>query len=573
RWLPEVYAERYGGATEGFVDGLRIMSAWRHFPLKTFTHVLLKYCESDRGKKQLALLNSFSGFQVVSDHLAINAGLCSAEQIKDTLYPSTDVKNDNGSYGSRKADIDFDGRETPPQKKARNKLVKEYDSSPVPLRVRSSQSSSYAPLFAEGSAPSSPEQSTLLPPSPPNFIKIVGQEADAFFNSAGSLQDILLSNLRDGHTLPPWAKDRPSYTFKLRLRDDWGPRVTDLYKAAKAKAVLDHTHIDEIALLSGILHLNKSHIGFTEQENKAISREVLETFYNQDRKEEDIQRAQDATFLWSSWVQKWKVLLQNEKVAAQRENRDPVEVVDTEPVVDAILASYADCKSKKITSIFFIALHVFRQYNNWAALVSELDCLMAVVGPILNEIMALQQKIKFTCANACTSVGKSRKVQLQQDGQSRQPDVIGQTKNKKEVFYGELKGPRPKTEAVNTDILRLAIFSKDSLDQLHNTLVHGPPLLTFQAVGRDVTFFLATKIDNTIVHVHLSTINLPSSLTEVDLDYDFFFHLFQVQTLIKIASERLENKREEPLQEMFFPTLGTPERNAALKSPVASKRA
>jgi hypothetical protein len=100
------------------------MSTWRHFPLKIFTHVLLKYCESDRGKKQLALLNSFSGFQVVSDHLEINAD--SAEQIKDNLYPPTDVKNDNGSCGSRKADIDFDDRETPPLMKARNKLVKEY---------------------------------------------------------------------------------------------------------------------------------------------------------------------------------------------------------------------------------------------------------------------------------------------------------------------------------------------------------------------------------------------------------------------------------------------------------------
>jgi hypothetical protein len=56
-------------------------------------------------------------------------------------------------------------------------------------------------------------------------------------------------------------------------------------------------------------------------------------------------------------------------------------------------------------------------------------------------------------------------------------------------------------------------------------------------------------------------------LTEVDLDYDFFFHLFQVKTLITIANGRLENKREEPLQETFFPTLGTPERKAALKSP------
>ncbi|KAF9956746.1 hypothetical protein BGZ70_009787 [Mortierella alpina] len=326
------------------------------------------------------------------------------------------------------------------------------------------------------------------------------------------------------------------------------------------------------SLLSGILHINKSHTGFSEQECKAISREVLGTFYDQETKEGDIQRAQDAAFQWSSWVQKWKALLLNEKVAAQRENRDPVEIVDTEPIVEAILASYADCKSKNITSIFFIGLHVFRQYNNWTALTSELDCLMAVVGPILNEIMALHQKIKFTCANTCTSIGKSRKVQLLQDGQSRQPDVIGQTKNKNEVFYGELKGLHPKAESVNTDILRLAIFSKDSLDHLHNTLLHGPPLLTFQAVGRDVTF-LATKIDNTIVHTHLSTVNLPSRLTEVDLDYDIFFHLFQVQTLIKIASKRLENTREIPLQELVFPTLGTPERNAALKSPVKAKRA
>jgi hypothetical protein len=41
------------------------------------------------------------------------------------------------------------------------------------------------------------------------------QEADTFFNSADSLQDILLSNLRDGHVLPPWAKSCPLHTFKL----------------------------------------------------------------------------------------------------------------------------------------------------------------------------------------------------------------------------------------------------------------------------------------------------------------------------------------------------------------------
>lgn len=44
-----------------------------------------------------------------------------------------------------------------------------------------------------------------------------------------------------------------------------------------------------------------------------------------------------------------------------------------EPVVDAIMSSYATCKTKKITAILFIALHVFRRYNNWAILTSESD--------------------------------------------------------------------------------------------------------------------------------------------------------------------------------------------------------
>jgi len=135
------------------------------------------------------------------------------------------------------------------------------------------------------------------------------------------------------------------------------------------------------------------------------------------------------------------------------------------------------------------------------------------------------------------------------------------------VFYGELKGLHPKTEAVDTDILRLAIFSKDSLDHLQNTLVQGPPLLTFLSVGPDVTFFLGTKVDNTIVHCRLSTVRLPSRLTEVDLDFDFFFNLFQVQSLITVADNCLQKKRDKPLQETSFPTLGTPERKAALKSP------
>ncbi|KAF9157107.1 hypothetical protein BGX20_004109 [Mortierella sp. AD010] len=170
-------------------------------------------------------------------------------------------------------------------------------------------------------------------------------------------------------------------------------------------------------------------------------------------------------------------------------------------------------------------------------------------------------------ANACTTTGKTRKVNIQQSGQSRQPDVIGQTKDRNEVFFGEIKGTHPCSEAVNTDILRLAIFTKDSLDLLHNALERGPPLVTFQTVGSNVVFFLGARVNNTIVHMRLSTVRLPSSLTEVDLDYDFFFRLFQVQTLINITKDCLEEKRATPLQEDSFPTLGTPERNAALNSP------
>ncbi|KAG0019474.1 hypothetical protein BGZ81_009695 [Podila clonocystis] len=48
-------------------------------------------------------------------------------------------------------------------------------------------------------------------------------------------------------------------------------------------------------LLSGILHLNKSHIGFTEKEIKTISKEVLENFYSQEMRDEDIQQAEDAS--------------------------------------------------------------------------------------------------------------------------------------------------------------------------------------------------------------------------------------------------------------------------------------
>ncbi|KAI8358371.1 hypothetical protein B0O80DRAFT_280481 [Mortierella sp. GBAus27b] len=138
----------------------------------------------------------------------------------------------------------------------------------------------------------------------------------------------------------------------------------------------------------------------------------------------------------------------------------------------------AECKEEMITPMFFIALHVFRQYNSWATLVSGSDCLMSVVGPILREVMIVQHEIRFIW------------TQLQQDGQSRQPDVIGPTRVKAKCPTTNSKG---QTHGIRHQY-RCPATCKDSLDQLHNVLVKGSPMLTLQTTGQDITFFLAVMI-------------------------------------------------------------------------------
>lgn len=110
RWLPEIFAEKHGGDTDRFVEGLRIMSKWRHFPLRAFVRTLLNYCESDRGTKQLAFLRSFSAFQVVSDHLAVNAAMSSADLLKDNLQPAPSLGN------NLRNDRDLDIQDISPRK-------------------------------------------------------------------------------------------------------------------------------------------------------------------------------------------------------------------------------------------------------------------------------------------------------------------------------------------------------------------------------------------------------------------------------------------------------------------------
>ncbi|KAF9292518.1 hypothetical protein BGZ88_006324, partial [Linnemannia elongata] len=429
------------------------------------------------------------------------------------------------------------------------------------------------PPYRPGS--NSPKQSNS-PPAPLEFTPIKeqkgheDQENEPFFTPGPTLQESLFKTLRKGGSIPSWTRDRPTYTFHLQLKEDWGSRVTELYEAAKTKESLDYSNVDEIALLSGIVHINTKHIGFSSRETKEILQQTLENFYSQKMEDNDIQRAQDATELWARWMQLFKSATLKEKLAAKRESRDMVDI-DTEPVIQEILQSYLECREQDITPIFHMGLYIFRHFNNWTTMVSESDYMTAVIAPILKEVMSIQHKLKFTCANASTTAGRSRKSALQQDGRSRQPDVIGQTRDNEEIYYGELKGRTTTPEAAAADILRLSIFTKDSLDHLQGTLEVTPPLITFQSVGRNVTFFLGAKIDNTVVHGRLSAVALPTNLNElVDLDHEFFFSLLQVESLIRVAGERVGEKRAVPLvpeELLLFPTLGTPERKAAMKSP------
>lgn len=56
-------------------------------------------------------------------------------------------------------------------------------------------------------------------------------------------------------------------------------------------------------LLSGILHLNRKHIGFSAKEVANVGAEVFLRFYSQDMEDKDMQRAAEAVTQWTNWVQ------------------------------------------------------------------------------------------------------------------------------------------------------------------------------------------------------------------------------------------------------------------------------
>ncbi|KAF9896810.1 hypothetical protein BX616_006714 [Lobosporangium transversale] len=207
--------------------------------------------------------------------------------------------------------------------------------------------------------------------------------------------------------------------------------------------------------------------------------------------------------------------------------------LSTEPVLDMIIKAYSACKSQDILPIHSIAQYVYRHLDDWGTLEGKLNAMTFIIAPILQEILRVPDRNKFKCLNASYPVGRTRKVALE-------------------------------TKSKGADLLRLAVFTKDALDLLSNELEQDSPILSFQSISHVVTFYLGAKIDNTIVHTRLSEVNLPSLITEVNLDQGDFYHLFQAETLVQVTSDRLQRKRNKPLVDTPFPTLATLQRDVAL---------
>ncbi|KAF9273229.1 hypothetical protein BGZ88_003958 [Linnemannia elongata] len=369
-------------------------------------------------------------------------------------------------------------------------------------------------------------------------------DADAFFNNRDP-KDILFGSLQDGKQLPHRIWNQPDYNFVFQLGDlDLGDKITMHYNDVRKQTDLDHTKVDRIA-----------------SDTTALHNEVVDLYYSKELADADIQRARNSEDIWSTWIRAIRRLSFAEKADAKRQGREP-RPIDTAPVMDEIMSSFEICKDKDILPVFYIAMNVFRKFNDRTGKLSETEWMTKVIVPFLEEFMGIQHDVTFACTNSITLAGQERKANLNQDGQTRQPDVIGRCTPPLELYYGELKPKNPRIEDSNTDRLRIAIFTKDSLDQLDRKLVSPPPVISFQAIGGAVTFYIGAKVDNVIIHSKLSTITLPSQLGQLDLHEETFYTLFQVRTLIMTANAKTRDVRESPLDVQSFPTLGTPERLA-----------
>ncbi|KAG0080537.1 hypothetical protein BGZ90_012023 [Linnemannia elongata] len=80
----------------------------------------------------------------------------------------------------------------------------------------------------------------------------------------------------------------------------------------------------------------------------------------------------------------------------------------------------------------------------------------------------------------------------------------------------------PRIEDSNTDRLRIAIFTKESLDQLDRKLASPPLVVSFQAIEGVGMFYIGAKVGNVIVHSKLSTITLSSQLSQLNVHDEIF---------------------------------------------------
>ncbi|KAG9319511.1 hypothetical protein KVV02_002816 [Mortierella alpina] len=389
-------------------------------------------------------------------------------------------------------------------------------------------------------------------------------DAFAFFNKRDP-KDILFDSLQDGKRLPQRIWNQPDYKFVFQLKDlDLGDKITMHYNDVRKQTDLDHTKVDRIALMSGIVHICDGYFGLSSSDTTALHNAVVDLYYSKELADADIQRARYSEDIWSTWIRAIRRLSFTEKADAKRQGREP-RPIDTVPIMDEIMSSRELCKDKDILPVFYIAMNVFRKFSDRVGKLSETEWMTRVIAPFLEEFMGIQHDVTFACTNSVTLA--ERKANLNQDGQTRQPDVIGRCTPPLELYYGELKPKNPRIEDSNTDRLRIAIFTKDSLDQLDRKLVSPPPVVSFQAIGGAVTFYIGAKVDNVIVHSKLSTITLPSQLGQLDLHEETFYALFQVRTLIMAANAKARDVRESPLDVRSFPTFGTPERLAMAGKP------
>ncbi|ORZ16317.1 hypothetical protein BCR42DRAFT_33741 [Absidia repens] len=136
--------------------------------------------------------------------------------------------------------------------------------------------------------------------------------------------------------------------------------------------------------------------------------------------------------------------------------------------------------------------------------------------------------------------------------------------------YGEVKcHTQAKNKAsIAKDLVQLGVFAKNCID-VHNMKA----VLTFQAIGRKVTFFI-TKLmgDGVYTMYEIGEFNTPGSLQETLQLLGYFDNLHLLLHAYDKHCVRLDTEDAQKLKEMKRATLPTPDRDAITKTTTNNKR-